>query len=143
MPSVHAHGVIWVGDRLVVHRHTVRGLERITLPGGRVRERESVTDALVREVQEELDRDVEVGELVLAAEVLDQGSRQAVVLVFEARLPSAAAAEDLDLIDPRGPEADAVLPPVLGELARLREGSRLAQGPRWLGNLHTAEHMRT
>ncbi len=45
--------VIWVEERVVVHREHRRGELHVTLPGGRVNERESVTEALRREVCED------------------------------------------------------------------------------------------
>jgi len=141
MTSIRVHAAIWVGDKLVVHRHTVRGRERITLPGGRLRDRESVTDALLREVREEVDLDIEVGDLLLAAEVLNSGSLQNTVLVFEGVLPIGTPTDQLDLVDPFSAEADDALPPLLGELGRLRLGLPGAPASRWLGNLHGARRV--
>lgn len=137
MPArVQVHAAIWVGEKLVVYRHARGGRERVSLPGGRVKDRESLTAALEREAQEEIDRDIGVGDLLFAAEVVSAASRQEVVLIFLAHLRTPADADGLDLIDPTGPEANIVLPPVLGHLARCRDGIPNAQAPRWLGNLH-------
>jgi len=133
---VQVHAAIWVGGKLVVYRHVRGGRERVSLPGGRVKDRESLTTALEREAQEEIERDIEVGDLLFAAEVVSTASRQDVVLIFAAHLRTPADADGLDLIDPTGPEASTVLPPVLGDLANCRDGAPDLRVSRWLGNLH-------
>lgn len=132
---VHVHAAIWVDGRVAVHRRVQHDREHVTLPGGRVKDRETVVDALQREVGEEIDRDIEVGELLLAGEV-NATSRQDVVLVFAARLRPPAAIGSLDLVDPAGPEAAAVLPPVLDWLPA--PGAPEREHPIWLGNLYGA-----
>lgn len=132
---VQVHAAIPVDGKIVVYRHRRRGTEIVTLPGGRIKQRESVTAALVREAQEEIDRPIEVGVLLLAAEVLD-ATRETVVLVFAASLGTDVNAEGLELIDPGSPAAAAVLPPVLGQLAQFRCGLE-PEGARWMGNLYT------
>lgn len=74
MPArVKVRAVIWVDERVVVHRELRRGVPQVTLPGGRVVERESVMDALRREVLEEVGLEIEVGDLLFAAEVMRGG----------------------------------------------------------------------
>ena len=136
MPArVKVRAVIWVDERVVVHRVQRRGALHVTLPGGRVNERESVTDALRREVREEVGIEVEVGELVFAAEVISGATRQDVELVFEAIASGGLDEHRIDLVHPTEPAAAHVLPPVLSELTRYREASQ-AHVPRWLGNLY-------
>ena len=137
MPArVKVRAVIWVGERVVVNRVHRRGELHVTLPGGRVNERESIIDALHREVLEEVGLDVEIGALLFAAEVISGARRQDVELVFEARPRTPIGENAVDLVDPRDPAYD-VLPPVLGEVARARTSANDA-GARWLGNLYTA-----
>jgi len=135
MPArVKARAVIWVGDQVVVHLTKRRGHTHVTFPGGRVNDRESVSDALVREVFEEVGLEIEVGDLLLAAEILSGARRQDVELVFEATTAGPVDGPDVHLVDPQQPDLE-VLPPILGVLAELRrDGSR----PRWLGNLYRA-----
>jgi 8-oxo-dGTP diphosphatase len=106
----------------------------MSLPGGWVGKGESVTDALRREIDEELGIEVDIGDLVCAAEVVDSSSRQDVELVFSATLRAEADAHALALIDPRGERAGEVLPPILEALADQHD----ARGPsvRWLGNVY-------
>lgn len=138
MPArVKVRAVIWIGDKLAVNRSSRIGQERLTLPGGWVGTRESVTDALVREVEEELGITIEVGDLLCAGEVVDSGSRQDVELIFAVSAPDTLDASQLTLVDPTGPQADAVLPPVLRQLAEQRQARERGQDtPRWLGNVH-------
>lgn len=130
--QVHVHAAIWVGDQLVVHRRRAHDREHVTLPGGRIKDRESVHGALEREVREEIGREIVIDDLLFAGEV-KATSRQDVVLIFNARLASGAELGDLDLLDPDGPDADTVLPPVLGRLPRPGTGDPQA---RWLGDLY-------
>lgn len=128
---VRAHAAIWIDDLLAVHSERVRGELRVTLPGGRVGEREAVTDALRREVQEELGIDIEVGSLLLCAEVVSATSHHELELVFSASVDDDADTGHIELIDPSDPGAQ-VLPPVLPQLAHVRDG---LEPDVWLGNL--------
>lgn len=135
---VHVHAAIWVGDRLVVHRRTQRGGNHVSLPGGRVREREFVADALAREVDEEIGATIEIGEMLLAGEV--QGvSRHDLVLVFAAALARDTRPDNLELIDPAGSAATEVMPPVIGLLAGTR--SAPPGGAAWIGNIYDPQHV--
>ncbi|HTU78558.1 MAG TPA: NUDIX domain-containing protein [Solirubrobacteraceae bacterium] len=141
---VKVRAAIWVQDKLVVHHSRRMGKERMTLPGGWVGKRESVTDALIREVEEELGITIEVGDLLCAAEVINTASHQDVELIFAVSAPEGLDTSQLTLVDPRGPEADDVLPPVLGQLAERREAYTAEKStPRWLGNLYLASRGQT
>jgi len=137
---VKVRAAIWMGGKLVVHRSRRRGTEHMSLPGGWVGRRESVIDALVREVHEELGIAVHVGDLLCAAEIVNSSSRQDVELVFAATPSEPLDASELTLIDPLGPQAADVLPPILGELAKRRQTTPGAaeSPPRWLGNVYKA-----
>jgi ADP-ribose pyrophosphatase YjhB (NUDIX family) len=132
---VKVRAVIWVNGRLVVHRERRQGVPYVTLPGGRVNERESVTDALRREVLEEVGLEIEIGDLLLAAEVISGASQQNVELLFEAWPRGVVDEQHLDLLDPAGPRAEDLLPPVVAALARLRDPAAM-DGPRRLGNVY-------
>jgi ADP-ribose pyrophosphatase YjhB (NUDIX family) len=134
--QVQVHAAIWVDGKLVVHRSMRHGRDRVTLPGGRVKVRESIPDALRREVREEVDLDVEIGALRFAGEVLNL-SLQDVLLIFDATIVGNVQPGDLDLVDPRSPEAERILPPVVTALA-----SEPGNGaPPWLGNLAIADQV--
>jgi ADP-ribose pyrophosphatase YjhB (NUDIX family) len=135
MPRVHVHAAIWVDGKLVVHRHSHRGVERLSLPGGRVKDRESVIDALRREAREEIGREIAIGDLLIAGEVNSTASR-AVVLVFAASLRQPElAGSPLHLISADGSEAAQVLPPVIDELRACHQDAR----QRWLGQLRVPQ----
>jgi 8-oxo-dGTP diphosphatase len=137
---VKVRAVIWMEGKLVVYRSKRRGLERTTLPGGRVNAYESVTDALVREVLEEIGITIEVGELLCVAEVLNSTSIQDVELVFAARALEPIDDDWLELVDPLAPEAEAVLPPIVARLVRGRFTERPSpEAALWLGNVYRAE----
>jgi ADP-ribose pyrophosphatase YjhB (NUDIX family) len=129
---VKVRAVIWIDDQIAVHRIERRGQLHVTLPGGRVNERESVTTALHREVREELGVEIVIGDLLFAAEVHSGARRQDVELVFNASLRDLGDRERIEVVDPTDPGAE-VLPPVLGYLSP-------KPGPpgerRWLGNLY-------
>ncbi|MDA8068837.1 MAG: hypothetical protein M0T77_09550 [Actinomycetota bacterium] len=97
----------------------------------RVNERESVIDALRREVREEAGIDVQVGDLMFAAEVISGVSRQDVELVFAVE-PVRAITTPVELLDPVAPGC-VVMPPVLEQILAWRDGSL---GVGWLGNIY-------
>jgi ADP-ribose pyrophosphatase YjhB (NUDIX family) len=133
---VQVHAAIWVDGKLVVHRSMRHGRERLTLPGGRVKLRESIHDALRREVREEVQLDVEIGALRFAGEVLNL-SLQDVLLIFDATIVGTVEPGDLDLVDPGSPDAQRILPPVVAALATWPVDG----APHWLGNLAIADQL--
>ena len=133
---VKVRAVIWVADQLVVNKVIRRGATHVSLPGGRVNERESVTAALRREVREEIGIEIKVGELLLVAEVHSNARRQDLELIFEATCDGAVDTADFNLVDPRAPESP-VLPPVLEQIVAIHDGSRVGQC--WLGNLYDSQ----
>lgn len=124
---VHAHAVIRVGDRIVVHRRQTHERDHLTLPGGRVKDRESVTEALRREILEETGIEVVLGDLLFAGEV-NATSRQDILLIFGAQPAPGTTVEEISLVDPGAVGAESILPPVLDRLG--------AAGPTWLGELY-------
>lgn len=136
MPArIKARAVIWVEDKIAVNKMSLRGGVHITLPGGRVNERESVVDALRREVLEELGIEINVGDLMFAAEVFSSTPMQDIELVFAAEPVTPTSRTALELVDPRDPEFP-VLPPVLDYIAAWRDGTLKYQ---WLGNIFNGQ----
>jgi ADP-ribose pyrophosphatase YjhB (NUDIX family) len=135
---VHVHAAIWIDDQLVVHRRVQREREHITLPGGRVRDREAVLVALEREVGEEIGMDIQIGNLLLAGEV-HGATAQDLVLVFEAQPSGTPDPSKLHLLDPHCDEAQQVMPAVVDLLVAGRSGGPATDGARavaWAGNLY-------
>ena len=67
---VKVRAVIMQDGKLVVSRERRRGVEHVLLPGGRVQDRESISEAFVREVAEETGLDVAPERLLYVAEVV-------------------------------------------------------------------------
>ena len=130
MPArVKVRAIIWIDDQIAVHRTERHGQPHVTLPGGRVNERESVTNALHREVLEELGVEILIGDLLFAAEVQSGARRQDVELVFNANLRDLGDRKGIEVVDPTDPGVE-VLPPVLRYLSPTRgpaRGSTLAR----------------
>ncbi len=128
---VKVHALLWDGDRVVVHEEHRQAVPRLTLPGGRVTDREPIKDALQREVREELGIDVRVAELRYVAEVVYGHAIHDLVLIFGAE-PVGSAARDLRSVDPRDDDV-VVLPPILDVIAA--DGPRGPAGTRRLGSV--------
>jgi ADP-ribose pyrophosphatase YjhB (NUDIX family) len=128
---VKVHALLWDGDRLVVHESHRQAVPRLTLPGGRVTDREPVKDALRREVREELGIDVRVTGLRYVAEVVYGHAVHDLVLVFGAD-PAEPLPSDRRSVDPRDGDS-VVLPPLLDVVAA--DGHQGPAGTRWLGNI--------
>jgi ADP-ribose pyrophosphatase YjhB (NUDIX family) len=135
------------GGLLVVSQRRAGAHSHYTLPGGRVRREESVTDALRREVQDELRFEIEPAQLLYVAEVARPHGEQDLDLVFLAHpagLDAGGAPELVDLVAPdhaparlvdlASPEDLPVLPPIVADIARDYEQG-WSRTPRWLGNV--------
>jgi 8-oxo-dGTP pyrophosphatase MutT (NUDIX family) len=94
-----------------------------------------VEAAFEREVLEELDIEVAVGEFVCVFETVAPYSIQDLDLVFQAIPAAQLPAERLTFVDPVE-AAGEVFPPVLAAVAR--QLSSAAGQPRWLGNVWDA-----
>lgn len=132
---VKVRAAIWHQELIVVHREQRRGEFHVTLPGGRVNERESITAALHREVREELGVEIEIGDLLFAAEVHNTHRHQELELIFEAVPLGEVDWDRLDLVDPVDPHVD-VLPRVMNQLSAAHRGE---QRRTWLDNLYDSQ----
>jgi ADP-ribose pyrophosphatase YjhB (NUDIX family) len=133
--QVKVRALIWHGDRVIVARESREGRPHLTLPGGRPRPHETLVDALAREVREETGLEIHVGRLLYVAECVNGFSCQELILIFTASASSTIDPARVELVHPRGEEAN-VLPPVLEEVARDVTGPPAA---RWLGNVYRSQ----
>jgi ADP-ribose pyrophosphatase YjhB (NUDIX family) len=134
---VKARAVVVRDGRLLVSRERRRGTEHVLLPGGRVRNGESITEALVREVAEETGLDVFPDRLLYVAEVV--GSYGAhdldVIWLAQPRDPASVGSDSLVAFD--SPLAASIMPPIVDRIAVDAERGWPSE-PRWLGNLRRA-----
>lgn len=131
---VRVRALIWHDGRLVVRRERRMGREQTTLPGGRVKDRETVADALRREVAEETGLQIDIGPLVYVAEVVYAVETQHMEIVFLAKPRSPLDPASVELMTLEEAERAPLLPPITSNIE-----CDLAAGwtdtPRWLGNL--------
>jgi 8-oxo-dGTP pyrophosphatase MutT (NUDIX family) len=137
--KVKVRALVVDGARVLVAVEQRRAEEHLTVPGGRVNPRETLAEALAREVLEETGAVVGVGELLYVAEIVTAFSTQELNLVFGAQLRESPEHELCWLAadDPRVPRVmPPLLPTVFADVARGEPRS-----PRWLGNLAQADHL--
>ena len=140
---VKARAVVVRDGRLLVSRERRRAIEHLLLPGGRVQDGESITDALVREVREETGLDVVPKQLLYIAEVVGAYGAHDLNLIWLAELADADAAISDDLLlafdDDR---LSSIMPPIVDQIA-----ADAADGwqhpPRWLGNVRRQRRSET
>jgi ADP-ribose pyrophosphatase YjhB (NUDIX family) len=133
--NVRVGAVIVHDGKLLVSRERRQGVEHVLLPGGRVREGESVLEALLREVAEETGLDVIPERLLYVAEVVGSYGAHDLNLVWLAQLRDANAEVDGDaLVAFDSPLVESIMPPIVEQIV-----ADVADGwdhpPRWLGNI--------
>ncbi len=131
MMLVKVHAILWADGGVVVNEEHRQGELHLTLPGGRVLDREPLADALTREVAEELAARIRVGRLHYVAEVVHGHSVHDVILVFGAEFITPLSPH-ARVIDPESTD-ERVLPPILRNIAA--DGRDGPPTPRWLGNI--------
>ena len=134
---VKARAVIFIDRRLIVARQLRRGEAELSLPGGRVQSRESVTDALRREVTEETGLEIAPCRLLYIAEIVRSVRSHDLELIFLAHTTGVPRLNGFAAIDLLAENRPPVRPPILGDIA----GDAVTQWrstPRWLGNLAQA-----
>ena len=132
---VRVRAVILHNRKLVVSRERRRGVERVLLPGGRVQDGESITDALVREVAEETGVEIMPERLLYVAEVVGSYSAHDLNLVWLASPRDPHLTIDRDaLVALDSPLAKSIMPPIIEQIAA-DAANGWAQETRWLGNV--------
>jgi ADP-ribose pyrophosphatase YjhB (NUDIX family) len=132
---VKVRAVIVRDGKLLVSRERRRGVEHVLLPGGRVQDGESITEALVREVAEETGLDVVPQRLLYVAEVVGSYGTHDLNLVWLAEPEDPAAVIDDDaLVAFDSPLAQSIMPPIFEQIAADAKRG-WSEEPRWLGNV--------
>jgi ADP-ribose pyrophosphatase YjhB (NUDIX family) len=136
--KVKVRAVIVRDGRLLVSREFRQGIEHILLPGGRVRDGESITDALIRELAEETGLAVVPQRLLYVAEVVGMYGVHDLNLVWLAELSDPQVAiSDNALVGLDSPQARAMMPPIIEQIAADATNG-WPQQARWLGNVRRA-----
>jgi len=132
---VNVRALILREGKVVVSRERRQGIEHVLLPGGRVRDGESIHEALTREVAEETGLIVSAGRLLYVAEVVGMYGVHDLILIWSADTRDAdARIPDESLVDVDSEQARSIMPPVMVQIGGdLNNG--WAEHPRWLGNV--------
>ncbi len=132
---VKVRAVIMREGKLLVTHERRRGREHVLLPGGRVQDGESISEALIRELGEETGLEIIPERLLYVAEVVGAYGAHDLNLVWLAQLRHPdAAIDERALVALDSPAAHAMMPPILEQIAADAQNG-WPQEPRWLGNI--------
>jgi ADP-ribose pyrophosphatase YjhB (NUDIX family) len=141
-PRVRVAALILYGGKVVLVRHRARDSSYHLLPGGGVDYRETLAEALVREVAEETGLVVEIGPPILINDTIDPaGSRHVVNITFTAAVvggeitdaPQDSRVEAVELVDPADLATLDLRPPLAEAITTVLDGSALSTS--YLGSL--------
>lgn len=147
-PRVRVAAVIIRHDSVLLVEHLKEGRHYFLLPGGGVDQGETLQEALLRELREEVRIEATPGSLLFACEsIAPDRSRHIIQLAFAADIPSntdPVLGEDPRVVDVRFASAEEVLSlpmfPRINQVlhAGLKKGFAVA--PPFLGNLWEPQH---
>jgi 8-oxo-dGTP pyrophosphatase MutT (NUDIX family) len=131
---VNVRALVIRDGKVLVSRERRQGLDYVLLPGGRVREGESIHSALVREVREETGLSVTPGRLLYLAEVVGMYGVHDLILIWSAQTLDDAVISDDVLVATGDAEAQSIMPPVMAAISEdINDG--WPEHPKWLGNV--------
>jgi len=141
-PRIRVAALIVIEGRVVLVRHRFGSSVYHLLPGGGVDYRETLEDALIREVREETGLDVGLGPLLFVSDTIDpHGPRHVVNLTFSATVvgghvtdsPHDNRVEAVDLMTPASLSTLDLRPPMAEAIQRYVASGTVESG--YLGSL--------
>lgn len=145
IPRVRVAALMLCDGKVVVVRHRAGSSTYHLLPGGGVNYRETLEQALLREVMEETGFEARVGDLLFVNDTIDpHGRRHVVNITFAAEITGGSVTDEpiddnveaVEFIDPaRLVDLDLRPPMATALIAALAKGSPLG----YLGSLYTED----
>lgn len=151
-PRVRVAALMRMDGKVVTVRHRAGASVYHLLPGGGVDYRETIAEALLREIREETGLEAELGDPLFISDTIDpNGTRHLINITFEARVvggaitdtPNDRRVEAVDLIDPVNLASLDLRPPIAEVLIEYlseknAQGAAVDQSrTRYLGSLFT------
>lgn len=143
-PRVRVAALIVHDGKVVLVRHRTGDCVYHLLPGGGVDYRETLENALIRELAEETGLEIVVGSPVILSDTIDpSGPRHVINIVFTATVvggsitdrPADSRVEAVELVEPSALKDLDLRPPCADDLARVLAQGDQPTSARYLGSL--------